>query len=233
MIAVTGDIHGAMDIGKLDNDFNPMLSNMTKEDFVLICGDFGLVWSDDEEDRYWRSWLDSQPYTTLFIDGNHENFDLLNAYEVEEWHGGKVHRISDSIIHLMRGQVYEIDGKKFFTMGGASSQDIELRELGVSYWEEELPNDKEYEEAVANLDKSDYVFDYIITHCAPTYIEEEMVEITRNRGYEANELTDFLEEIAFKVYYKKWYCGHYHVDRVSEFNPNFRVLYNDVVRLGD
>ena len=24
----------------------------------------------------------------LFIDGNHENFDLLNSYEIKEWNGG-------------------------------------------------------------------------------------------------------------------------------------------------
>jgi hypothetical protein len=48
----------------------------------------------------------------------------LNAYPVEEWHGGKVHKIRPSVIHLMRGQVYELQGKKFFTFGGAQSHDI-------------------------------------------------------------------------------------------------------------
>lgn len=38
---------------------------------------------------WWRSWLNDRPFTTLFVDGNHENFDLLNAYPVENWHGGK------------------------------------------------------------------------------------------------------------------------------------------------
>ena len=70
-------------------------------------------------------WLEGKPFTTLFVDGNHENFDRLYAYPVEEWHGGKVHKIRPSVIHMMRGQVFAIDGKSVFTFGGASSHDID------------------------------------------------------------------------------------------------------------
>ena len=49
----------------------------------------------------------------VFIDGNHENYDRLSAYPVTEWRGGKVHRIADNILHLMRGQVFEIDGVRY------------------------------------------------------------------------------------------------------------------------
>lgn len=67
------------------------------------------------------------------MDGNHENFDLINEYPVEEWCGGKVHIIrcdkegKPKIIHLMRGQVFEIEGKKIFTVGGAYSIDKYMR----------------------------------------------------------------------------------------------------------
>lgn len=99
-------------------------------------GDFGLVWNDGKEDLYWRKWLADRNFTTLFIDGNHENFDLLKRYEVVEWHGGKVQFINDSIIHLMRGQVYEIDRKTIFTMGGGTSIDKQFRKPGKSWWPE-------------------------------------------------------------------------------------------------
>ena len=69
-------------------------------------------------------WLEEKSYTTLFVDGNHENFDRLNAYPMEEWHGGKVHKIRPSVLHLMRGQIFNICDKKVFTFGGASSHDI-------------------------------------------------------------------------------------------------------------
>lgn len=100
---------------------------MTKEDYVIICGDFGGVWNkevENKEEKHLLDWLEEKPFTTLFVDGNHENFDRLYSYPVELWHGGKVHKIRPSVIHLMRGQIYEIDGKSFFTFGGASSHDI-------------------------------------------------------------------------------------------------------------
>ena len=59
------------------------------------------------------------------MDGNHENFDLLNAYPGKEWRGGRVHEVRPHVLHLMRGQVYVIDGLTWFTMGGAASHDIE------------------------------------------------------------------------------------------------------------
>ena len=119
MILVTGDIHGCADIGKLSAKANPVQKLMTKEDFLIIAGDFGLVWNNDAEDLWWRKWLDMKPYTTLFIDGNHENFDLLETFEEVEYCGGKAHRIGNSIYHLKRGEMFELQGKKFFTMGGA------------------------------------------------------------------------------------------------------------------
>lgn len=63
-------------------------------------------------------------FKKFLTDGNHENFDRLYAYPVEMWHGGKVHKIRPSVIHLMRGQIFELEEKKIFTFGGASSHDI-------------------------------------------------------------------------------------------------------------
>lgn len=92
MILITGDIHGSHDISKLDNTQNPIFKKLTKEDYLIICGDFGLVWYNDMADTLWRTWLDEKPFTTLFVDGNHENFDLLYEFPEEEWHGGRVHK---------------------------------------------------------------------------------------------------------------------------------------------
>ncbi|WP_246361985.1 metallophosphoesterase family protein [Paenibacillus alba] len=105
MIYITGDVHGSISIGRRLNTKNfPEQKKMTKDDFVIISGDFGLIWNGDKEDQYWLKWLHKEkPFTTLFIDGNHENHDMLDAYPVEIWNGGKVHRINDSVIHLMRG----------------------------------------------------------------------------------------------------------------------------------
>ena len=106
-IYVTGDCHGSF--SRFDTKNFKQQKDMDKEDYVIICGDFGGIWSTDAEnrqDKYWLEWLENKSFTTLFVDGNHENFDRLNSYPIEVWNGGKVHKIKSSIIHLMRGQVF-------------------------------------------------------------------------------------------------------------------------------
>ena len=98
--------------------------DLTKDDYVTICGDFGGIWDSSAEERYWLDWLEAKFFTTLFVSGNHENYDLLAKFPVREWHSGKVQFIRPFIIHLMRGQIYELEDKRFFAMGKASSHDI-------------------------------------------------------------------------------------------------------------
>jgi len=118
-IYVTGDTHGTLDLLKfkyLDIDFQ-------EDDYILVLGDFAVCWDDNGNDAKVRDFWNQQKCKVLFLDGNHENFDLLGRYSVSEKFGGKVQEIDDKITHLMRGQVYEIDGKTIFTMGGACSHD--------------------------------------------------------------------------------------------------------------
>lgn len=108
MIFITGDIHGDPTRFSINNF--PEQKEITRDDFVIICGDFGLIWAQEESKRekYWLDWLEDKPYTTLFVDGNHENFARLNACPVENWHGGKVHKIREHVIHLMRGEYKQL-----------------------------------------------------------------------------------------------------------------------------
>ena len=107
IIWITGDTHGGW-IHRLNMDSFPEQREMTKDDYVIVLGDFG-IWRDSPQQRWYLNWLEERYFTTLFIDGNHECYYILDAYPVEEWHGGKVHFIKPSVIHLMRGQVFEID----------------------------------------------------------------------------------------------------------------------------
>ena len=207
MIYITGDTHIPIDITKLSSKRFPQQKKMTEKDYLIICGDFGGIFNGDNEEKYWLKWLSDKKFTTLFIDGNHENFDLLSSFPEIEYHGGKAHKISDKIYHLMRGQVFEIDGKKIFTLGGAGSHDKEYRIEGKNWWKAELPSDEEYKTAICNLNKSDNNVDIIITHCAPTSIQKEVDE-----KYDINKLTDFLEDLKNSIAYSKWFFGHYHMD---------------------
>ena len=126
MIYITGDCHS--DFTRFSMDNFPIQTEMTKDDYVIICGDFGGVWTfenESEQEKYGLDWLNKKNFTTLFVDGNHENFTRLYNYPEKKWHGGKVHKIRDSVLHLMRGEIFEIDNKKIFAFGGASSHDIQ------------------------------------------------------------------------------------------------------------
>src|ERR1700690_1788246 len=144
MIFVTGDIHGTEDLGKLDG--NKVLKGLTKEDYLVILGDFGLIWGGDLKwEQRWLKWLSDRQYTTLFVDGNHENFDLLYSYPVQDFMGGKASQIQDSVWWLRRGEVYTINECKCFPFGGALSIDKHWRTPGKSWWPQEIPSEAEFQ----------------------------------------------------------------------------------------
>ena len=224
-IYITGDTHAPIDIQKLSALAFPQGEALIRDDMLIICGDCGLVWNNSPEELACRDWINSRPYTTLFVDGNHENFTLLNKFQIYEWNGGKVHFISDNIIHLMRGQVYLFNGVKFFTMGGASSIDKMNRKKGISWWPEEMPSKIDYNEAIENLEKHDFSVDYIITHAAPDSIMSRFYP----KHDDELELNRFLEYIKNNVRYKHWYFGHLHFD--INIDNKHTVLYDKITLL--
>lgn len=131
MIYITGDTHGMQDYRKL-HVFAGEHPELTKNDYMIIAGDFGGVWDSKTLAADIRPYCDL-PFTVLFVDGNHENFDLIETFPVETWKGGKVHKIRPDVIHLMRGQIFEIEGKTIFTFGGATSIDRVCRTEGRSW----------------------------------------------------------------------------------------------------
>lgn len=138
MIFITGDTHGNIDFAKL-KIFADKNQNLTRNDYMIIAGDFGAVWNKDTLERDLKPYIEL-PLTVLFFDGNHENFEILNSLPIEEWHGGKIHKIKPNIFHLMRGQIFNIEGKMFFTFGGATSIDKLYRTEYLSWWRQELPS---------------------------------------------------------------------------------------------
>lgn len=217
-IYVTGDTHATIDLKK----FNSFVE--AKEgDYVIVCGDFGIVWNNINTELV--EYYESKPWTTLFVDGNHENHALLNSLPVETWNGGKIHRISDKVIHLMRGQIFTIEGKTFFTMGGAVSQDKAMRIENVSWWASEVPSRAEMDEAIENLDKVGNV-DYILTHCAPAEVQQNLCY-----WYEQDSITRFLELVKNNYSFTHWFFGHYHVDR--DFGNKYSCIYDNIIKLED
>ncbi len=225
-IYVTGDTHGN-DLLAI-HTFCDNHPELTKEDYIIIAGDFGAIWFEDMLEQDLKAFSDL-PVTVLFVDGNHENFDLINAYPVETWNGGKVHKIKPDIIHLMRGQVFEIAGKTIFTFGGATSIDKFMRKEGVSWWPQELPTYEELDEGLANLKKYGNKVDYIITHsCGQRALMYPRLRIAagiKTTCPESHLLSNFEDIVEFK----HWYFGHFHID--AELSDKYTVLLHNVVRL--
>ena len=227
-IYVTGDTHKDLDINKLSFKSFPEGRNLTKEDYIIICGDLGLVWDGGKSDQYWQEWLNDKPWTTLFVDGNHENFDLLERYPIDTFCGGSVQYIQPSILHLMRGETFIINDKKIFTFGGAPSHDKNFRKEYVSWWKQEVPNFSELARGY-NIIK-DNSFDYIITHDWPASLIQRFYSFEKKEKQDdINVFFDALLEVPFE----RWYCGHHHCDinfRIN--NRNITCLYDDIVELG-
>lgn len=232
MIYITGDTHGQNDISKLFPASFPDGKDLTRDDYIIICGDFGGVWYGDERDDMRLAFYEEKKYTILFVDGNHENFEALNRYPVSEWNGGNVHIIRPNIIHLMRGQIFTIEEKTFFTFGGGISIDKCRRMPYVSWWPEEEPSTAEINEAFNNLEKVNYKVDYVITHAAPESImRNELCKIHPMLMVDC-ETEKLLNEIYQNLDFKMWFCGHYHMDSWIH-SCKLQVLYNYVIKLAD
>lgn len=184
----------------------------------------GCCWDGGKFDKYIQRYWSQQPFTVLFVDGNHENFKVLNSYPTTIWNDGEIHQITDNIIHLKRGQSYTIYNRKIFTFGGARPHDKEYRKEGVSWWSEEMPSSEEYKLALENFEKEDY-FDYLITHCADS---ETVFHI--NPKFKTDECTCFLQTLKNTGKIGRHFCGHYHID-VEDTDTNTSILYKDIIEI--
>ncbi len=228
MILVTGDTHRFTDFKKLKS---PTLSHLTKEDYLIIVGDCGVLFFPNTDKEAIEEY-NALPFTVLFVDGNHENFDALYAYPVEMWNGGKVHRLASHVIHLMRGQVFEIEGKTFFTFGGGLSIDKAYREPHVSWWPQELPTEEEIQEGLSNLAKHKNKVDFVLTHDCPS----SLLSVVGLYSFKAQggflkfaKSNEALERIYAVLDFTHWYFGHYHIDQF--FTEKFTCLYQDVIQI--
>lgn len=225
-MAITGDMHGEFE--RIRECSLVCDKNLAKNDYLFICGDFGLVWNNSFMEKRQRRYLASKKYTVCFIDGNHENFNMLNDYPVEMWNDGKVHIIErdkdnkPKVIHLMRGQLYTIGGKKIFSFGGAFSIDREKRIKDLSWWEQEIPTEIEMIEGLSNLERHNFQCDYIITHTLPEEIMKNFYKIND----EERKFNKFLDIIKKNVNYKHFWCGHLHLD--LDLDDHTSIMYKDV-----
>jgi len=204
VIYITGDTHGEM--SRFDS---AQVKKLKKGDTLIVCGDFGFIWEGGPKEEKNLKKLGKKKYTLLFLDGTHENFDLLNQYPTTDWNGGQVQNISGNLFHLMRGQIYTIEGKKLFVFGGGESGEKQMRIAAGKWWACEMPSIDEMRTGVQNLATVDMTVDYIITHEPASRVMFN----SENPNESTNQLESYFDQIVKQVKFSKWFFGAIHIDR--------------------
>ncbi len=221
MIYITGDIHG--DTERLSKT---ELSMINKNDTLIICGDFGFIWNNDLKETQFLNRLEKRKYNICFIDGTHENFNVLSEMPVAIWNGGRVHKIRSNVFHLMRGQVYEIEGKKLFTMGGGEDPEYDLHENDDPVTRKEIPTAQEMLTGVSNLEKHEYKVDYIISHEPPAKIRD-FLRLSENKTLRVTALGAYFDELSQQCEFSKWFFGSMHTDKF--ITDKYVALFRNII----
>ncbi len=223
MIYVTGDMHG--DESRL---YDAEWRKLKKDDILIVCGDFGFLWDGSKREQEALKFLGTRKFTVLFLDGTHENFDLLSKCRESFWKGGYVRRVHGNLLNLKRGQIYNIEGKRIFTFGGGESADRDIRLEAGGFFPQQLPTPSEFKEGAQNLDDAGLNVDYVLTHEPPQLIRSAM-ELRRGGEQKVSGLGGFLQEVANTCEYEHWYFGSMHEDR--KLTPKFSCVFNKIIPL--
>lgn len=239
-IYITGDTHGGINGMKLKSKYFPSYENVTKDDILIILGDFGYIYEPEhrkdlkkkEYNKMIHTFKNRKWGSVLFIDGNHENFDRLNNYPEVDMFGGKVGKIEDGIYHLKRGYIYEIQGHTVLTFGGANSVAKHTLIEGIDWWKDEKFNYSESNRAFDNLEKYNFNVDIILSHTCSFSALEYLSKYLNRTMYEPDEFNRLFEEFKHRIKYKKWFFGHHHVDlelkddEIAVFKDFYKVSKN-------
>lgn len=215
MIYITGDIHGDMSRFQV-----PAIKKLKEKDVLIVCGDFGFVWDGSKKEQSLVKKIGKRKHDTVFVEGCHDNYDLLREYPKVSYRGGTARKISGNVYQLLRGEIYEICGKKVFAFGGGDSEEQSLN--GSRWWPEEQPSEEEQSYGVENLRKCRGQVDLIITHDAPAVIKQ----FIRMEDTEASCIHMYLDYIAKQCDFKGWYFGRYHLDKVVP--PRYYAMFQEV-----
>ena len=243
-ILLSGDTHNDYDIAKLfkANLRRKLQANLDEITHLIICGDWGAIWNNDTKslktERYLvEKFYGAQPWETLVVLGNHEVYDRIGGLPWTTRYGAPVQKVSDNIFVLQNGNVYTIEGKRFFVFGGGESLDRDRRVEGESWWPQEIPTQADLERGLANLKAAGGKVDYVLSHTCPQPMADHMVSVAPNEykvgtwtGKGADVTVRMLTELQRHMTPPKtWYFGHYHFDHTWK---HYRCLYHELAMVG-
>ena len=226
MFYITGDTHGNF------NRFIEFTGRMipTPNDVMIILGDAGLNYFGREQDGSRKYFVNSFPFTTFCIHGNHEKrpYDV-EGMKTKTFHGGIVWYEEDfpKIVYAKDGEIYDFDGFSCLVIGGAYSVDKYVRlSRGWQWFENEQPSPEIKRDGERKLDSVGRKVDIILSHTCP--LKYEPVEAFL-KGIDQTQVDssteEWLDTIEESVAYKKWYCGHFHTAKTTH---RLRFMFEDI-----
>lgn len=212
MIYLISDLHGATADG-----LEEYVREYRDGDLLIILGDVGLKFENTEENRRFTEYFLSIDKPIAIVEGNHENHAYLNSFPEEELWGGRVNRLTDTIVRLRRGEVFRINGKSFFVMGGCKSS-AKWKEMGL-WFDGEMPTSDEINKGYESLNRCGNRIDYILTH-------KYSPEMQSDDPMTLEALVRYIDE---NVSFTHWYMGHWHKHRI--YDEKHTVVYQTLTPL--
>ena len=229
MIVYIGDTHGSTE--KIAHCIRKR--ELTEGDTVVILGDAGINYYGDERDLAIKALLNHMGVTIFCIHGNHEQCpEELPAYHLNEWRGGSVY-VEDEFPNLLfdvDGEIYDMDGYQTIVIGGVYSADKYRRLAWHLRW---FPNEQLTDETKAKveskLDSLRWKVDLVLSHTSPSKFLPTETFLPFADQSTVNRTTEkWLDTIEERVTYRKWLCGHWHMDKSI---GHFRFIMKDLVVL--
>lgn len=198
-VLFAGDIHGEIGHAK----FVFAEAKRQNATHIIACGDFGYWVHMPRGEKFVNQvaeLAEKNQIKFLWVDGNHENHDLLNDLVDIYGDSEPIDTPNEWCQWIPRGCRFVIGDTEFMGYGGAYSVDWLHRVEGVSWWRGELINPYHIDEL------PDGEVDILITHEAPfgqaiSYKDEIPVSVAQRA---------LVSELVKRFSPKRVICGHHH-----------------------
>lgn len=145
-----------------------------------------------------------------FIDGNHENYKLINPH-------GLIQKFGENLVYYHpRGDVFDIHGVTIGAFGGAVSVNQSQQYPGINWFSEEVPSPGDMERARQSFSQG---LDVLITHEIPERaIAQVLSEDINTTIYDAHKVREMVDELLTISCASVVVHGHWHVPALGSYD---------------
>ena len=227
MIYVTGDFHG--NVRELLSRFYKLQPG--EGDIIVVLGDAGLnYYGNHHGDLKSKKSLARSGTEYFCIHGNHEERpENISTYSEIDFCGDRAYaeREFPNLIFAKDGSIYNLNGARCLILGGAYSVDKYYRlQKGWQWFASEQITDTRKSEIEGILAQNDWNVDYVFSHTCPYNTRPvHMFLHSIDQSTVDNSMEVWLQKIADKLQFTRWYFGHYHDDWD---NGKYSMFYTDL-----